>query len=206
MPTQHVSWIDYSPPPKGWEYWEHKDRLGDISEGAKRDILRELHFFRAAKAEYERKPRRDLKQLKRDLAKVKETGKFQDKGIQRFLEDHTLDFAFFNPEADLSEKIEYLLAEIKADPSGFMLSGPKPEILFTLSIFELFSNLGLNVSRGSAGDLAAMTDRTEAPDTPFVEFVLRTIWGVPPDQPTSVQDAQKIQKIIVRRSEYEQGR
>lgn len=205
MPAQRVDWIDYSPPSKGWEYWEHEDRLGSITEGAKRDILRELHFFRAAQAEYERTPRRDLKQLKRDLAKVKKTGKFPDEGLQRFAKDHTLDFAFFNPEAGLPEKIEYLLAEIEADPSGFMFSGPKPQILYTLTLFDLFSSLGLNVSRGSAGDLVALTDKSEAPDTPFVEFVGRLIWGVPADRPISVPMAQKIQKIIVRRSVSEQG-
>lgn len=205
MPSRGGGWVDYSPPSKGWEYWEHKDRFGRIPEGAKRRILRELHFFRAAKAEYERTPRRDLKQLKRDLAKVKKTGKFPDEGLQRFAKDHTLDFAFFNPEAGLPEKIENLLAEIETDPSEFMISGPKPQILYTLTLFDLFSGLGLNVSRGSAGDLVALTDKDVAPATPFVEFLGRLIWGVPADRPISVKMAQKIQRIIVRRSEHEQG-
>ena len=122
-------------------------------------------------------PRRDLKQLKRDLAKVKKTGKFPDEGLQRFAKDHTLDFALFNPGSGLPEKIKNLLAEIETDPPGFMISGPKPQILYTLTLFDLFSGLGLNVSRGSAGDLVALTDKSEAPDTLYLWWSLSLASG-----------------------------
>ncbi len=201
LPSQGGGWIDYTPPEPGWKYWE--DRFGQVfPEGWRRQIMRELHFFRLAKEEYSREGRRDLKQTKRDLRKALKTGSFPDDQLQRFVTVHTLDFAFENPEAGISEKIGYVLKQIEEDPGGLLISGPKPEILFTHTLFNLLRSAGPNVSRGSAGQLSAMADKRSAPVTPFVEFVGRTIWRIPADKPISVAEAEKIQKIIGRRSEY----
>ena len=202
FPKSGTGWADPSAPAMDWGYWEDETRFGPISEEAKKQIRRKFLFFRLEQSEYNLTPRRDLKQLKRDLNKVRSTGLFPDESLRNYVEDHTYDFAFHNPEATLAQTVDYLLAEIDTDPSGFMMSSPKPQIRYTINLFELFSQLGLSVSRGSAADLNAMTDKSEAPATPFVEFVARVLWGISDDQPVTVQMAQNIQHIISNRDNY----
>ena len=204
LPSQGGGFVDYTPPPMGWNYWERPNRFGFISDDAKKDLLRQLHHFQLDKKEHERPNRRDLKQLKRDLKRAQKAGAFLDEDLERFVTMHTLDFACHNPGAGIQDRIGYLLKEIADDPSGFLISAPKPTVLHTLTLYDLFLKHGLNVSRGSAADLNAMTDKSDAPTTPFVEFVARTIWDVPTDTPIPVNLAQNIQKIIVRRNKYEQ--
>lgn len=185
MPGQ-AYWINYECPVANWEYWEGENRFGQaFTLQLRKEIALALSDFRAHLNSYEAQAgttegkRLDVKEIKRELKASIRIGSYRRAEIQRLVESHSTVL----PNATVSEKAAYILAEFTACPDDFLAERPMSKPLFTRVLYEIFHRHGMNVSLGSAGTLYGKEGMSpearakDAPETPFVEFVRRCIWG-----------------------------
>lgn len=189
-------WIDYTPPNPGWKYWE--DRFDKVfPDEFRTKILMARNGFQLDKKEHSAKGRINLKELVREINRLAKGKPSKDKGIPSYVRASASDFCHTNPQATLAEISTYLLSELNENPKDFLISKPKPEVGFTLGLYEMLSDAGLDCHRGSNEEMRGMFGRQQVRSTSFLDFVGLLVWGIKVGQITK-SEVERIQKIIQR--------
>lgn len=199
-PTSGQIWYDYSCPIETWEYWQGKEKFGQLfSPELRTDLAKALLEFRDYQKGwvFEKNERLDLKQIIRGLKAVEKTGNCPNPKLNRFIEIHCLD----RPDSTLTERAGYLLKEVAANPIDFLMEHPLPNPLYTKVVFEIFCKHGFENLLGSTSTRYSMSKEARDDDpmeTAFIEFVRRCIWIEDQNITRSIDFCNRIQSLISR--------
>ncbi len=183
-----TEWINHDCPIESWEYWESENKFSQkftpelrlkIS-GVMNDLADRRRIY-SNPQEADPATRIDPKQIERDLKKTIRNGIYQNERIEYLIVSHDTDLI----GVKISEKSKKFFGEFINNPEDFLIKRAKAEPKATWNLYELFKRHGFNVSLGSSGTLfgkegmSAKARKTDVPETPFVEFARRCVWGEP---------------------------
>lgn len=196
-----AAWINYNSPVESWECWENTHRFGQpFTPALRKEIALAMTDLSAYRESYQAPPssnngqRLDAKQIQRELKAAMNNGAFSNPNTRDLVIAHCPHL----PDASDAELARDIWDDFKQCPTDFLMERPMPNPLFTRVFFEIFHRHKMNVSIGSAGTLYGMSPiarEKQAPETPFAEFVRRSVWRAPH---SSASFSARVRKIVQR--------